>query len=378
MLAHHFVKWCETASTAERCAGVALLADAVTEQKFLPKETREAEAALLFALDDISPRVRRTMAVHVAASERVPRQLVLSLVKDVDDVATPVIAQSPLLTGADLASLARTGSRAARLALARRAGLPDEACRALAHGDDADAAREMVCNRQAAPSADTLRIAAQRFGGDGRIRELLLERGDLPADVRHGLLHYLSDSLTQSNLVTGLLGAERTERLRMEVQDRAISAVIEELAPEDVVEFSQHLRAQGALTVAVLLKAVCSGRIDLFAAALSLLTDHSERRVRAIIAEAREPAFAALVRSAGFPPAVVPLLLAAIRVWKDASGQDEIDAADVAASVIQRLVGRQRHEGTAAEAALLDLLEILSSETQRSAMRHRLERHLAA
>lgn len=378
MLAHHFVKWCETASTAERCAGIALLADAVTEQKFLPRETREAEAALLFALDDISPRVRRTMAVHVAASERVPRPLILALAKDVDDVATPVIAQSPLLTGFDLASFARTGSRAVKLAVARRPALPDEACRAIANGDDADAARDMVFNRLAAPSADTLRIVSQRFGGDGRIREILLERGDLPADVRHGLLQSLSDSLTQSNLVTGLLGAERTERLRMEVQDKAISAVIEQVATGEVGEFSRHLRAQGALTVAVLLKAVCSGRIDLFAAALALLTGHSERRVRAIIAEAREPSFAALVRSAGLPTAVVPLLLAAIRVWKDASGQDEIDAADVAASVIQRLVGRQRHEGTAAEAALLDLLEILSSETQRTVTRQRLERHLAA
>ena len=378
MLAHHFVKWCETASTVERCAGVALLAEAVTERKFLPKETREAEAALLFALEDISPHVRRTMALRVAKSDRVPRQLILSLAADVDDVASPVVAQSPLLTGADLAGLARTGSRAVKLAVARRPGLPDEACRALAQGEDIDAVREMAANRLADPSVDTLRSLAARFAGEGRIREILLERPDLPADARHKLLQSLSEALTSAPFVAGLLGADRTERLRAEIQDRAISAVIEQISPEDVSSFSQHLRAQGGLTVAILLKAVCSGRIDLFAAALSLLTGHSDRRVRAIIAEAREPSFAALVQSAGLPPVVGPLLLSAIRVWKDASEMQESDPADVAASVAQRLVGRQRNEGTAAEAALLELLEAMSSETQRTVMRQRLERHLAA
>lgn len=378
MLAHHFVKWCETASTVERCAGVALLAEAVVERRFLAKETREAEAALFFALDDVSPLVRRTIAQHVAASDRVSRQLVLGLARDADEIALPVVARSPILTGKDLAELAATGSRAVRMEVARRPHLPSEACEAICASGEADAAAALAGNRQADLTSDTLRQLALRFEADAAVREALLERPDLPADTRHRLVHSLAAHISASPFVTAVLGAGRAERLREELQERALAAVVEDVPPEELVALVEHLRSGGALTTAVLLTSVCSGRIDLFATAISRLTGYSERRVREIVAEARQPSFEALMAAAGLPPVVVPLLLAATRIWKDASMVEDIDSIDVTASVMQRLLGRQRREQEIAQKDLVAILERLSNEAQRSTTRQRMERYLAA
>lgn len=378
MLAHHFVKWCETASTAERCAGVALLAEAVVERKFLPKETREAEAALLFALDDASPLVRRTIALRVAPSDRVSRQIVLGLARDADDIALPVVSRSPLLTGKDLADLARSGSDQVRWAIARRAALPAEACEAIAQAGDAEAAFELASNAHAELTASTLRALAAAFEGNGRVRDALLGRSDLPAETRHRLVHTVAAQLGQSAFVTAVLGASRSERLREELQERALAAIMEDVSPHELVAFIEHLRAEGALNTAVLLKAVCSGRIDLFAAAVARLTGYSEGRVRAIVAEARHPSFSALMASAGLSPVVTPLLLAATRVWKDVSMVEDIDSADVTASVMQRLLGHQRREAPASQKELAEILERMSSDAQRSTARLRMERYLAA
>ncbi len=100
--------------------------------------------------------------------------------------------------------------------------------------------------------------------------------------------------------------------------------------------------------------------------------------MREIVAEARQPSFEALMAAAGLPPVVVPLLLAATRIWKDASMVEDIDSIDVTASVMQRLLGRQRREQEFAQKDLVAILERLSNEAQRSTTRQRMERYLAA
>ncbi|WP_062116712.1 DUF2336 domain-containing protein [Aureimonas sp. AU40] len=378
MLAHHFVKWCETANTVERCAGVALLAEAVIHRKFLPKETREAEAALLYALEDVSPLVRRTIANLVASSDRVSRQLVLGLARDVNEIALLVVSRSPLLTGPDLAELAMDASGPVRAAIARRPHLPSDACHAIAALEDPDAALALAGNRHAEMTVETLRQLATTFGGDGRVRGALLERDDLPSDMRHRLVHAVAEQLGRSPFLAAVLGETRSERLREELQERALTAIVDEVSAEGLEAFVEHLRSDGALNTALLLKAVCAGRIDLFSAALARLTGYPEPRVRAIIAEARQPSFAALAAKAGLPPVVVPLLLAATRVWKDASMIDDLDSADVTASVMQRLLGHQRREATADQKDLTELLERLSKDAQRTTARQRMQRYLAA
>lgn len=378
MLAQHFVKWCETANTMERCAGVAMLAEAVVQRQFLPKETREAEAALLFALDDVSPLVRRTIANCVASSDRVSRQLVCALARDVKEIALIVVGRSPLLTGADLAELAIDASGPVRIAIARRPHLPAQACAAIAALGDADAALALAFNHLAELLPDTLRLLAASFENEGRVRAALLDRGDLPADTRHRLVQALTEELGHSPFLTAVLGETRRERLREELQERALAAIVEDVSSEGLEAFVEHLRSNGALNTAVLLQVVCAGRLDLFAAALARLTGYPEPRVRTIIAEAREPSFAALAVKAGLPPAVVPMLLAATRVWKDAAVMDDLDTADVTASVMQRLLGRERRETSQTPKELLTLLERLSNEAQRATARQRMQRYLAA
>lgn len=377
MIAHHFVKWCETANTVERCSGVALLAEAVTQRKFLAKETREAEAALLFALEDPSPHVRRTIAGIVATSDRAPRPLVIGLARDIDEVALPVVAGSPLLQGSDLVDLVREGSRAVRIAAARRSDVPEEVCNAILASAEDDACFELAANGALHLSASLARRMAEAYQGDGRVRNALLKRDDLPADVRHALLQTLADDLGTSPFVAGVLGPDRAARLRADLSDRATAAVMEAVPDEEATDFMEHLRTSGALTTAILLKAVCAGRIDIFAVALARLAHVPEKRVRAIVAEARQPAFAALANSAGLPPMVVPLFLAGIRVWKDACRIEDIDSPEVTASVIQRILGYQRRTD-GGNRDLVEILERFAKDAQRSSTRMRMERYLAA
>lgn len=379
MLAQHFVKWCETANTAERCSGVALLADAVVGRKFLPAEIRQAEAALVFALDDPSPRVRRTIADHVEASDLVPRQLVRALSTDVDEVAIGVVEHSPLLSSDDLVSLVCTGSAVIRRAVARRARLDGRTAQALAESGDADACLELARNPDGDLPVDAVRGLVEAWADHPRIRDALLRRDGLSAPMRHALLLRLGEALCGSPFVQNAAGAERVAQLREDVAEQATASLIELLEPRDLSPFVEHLRSSGQLNTAVLVRAVCCGRIDLFASSLARLTGLPAKRVRAIVAEAREPAFAALASAAGLPCAVVPLLLGAVRVWREMSWSGDLDPSDIAATVMERVVLSHRRAGTGPGfEEIATLLHRLAGETQRLTTRRRAENYLAA
>ena len=375
MLTQQFVEWCKTANVADRCYGVELLADAVTEQKFLPAQTREAEAALLIALDDPSPRVRRTIADRVAASDRVPRELVRRLVRDADEIAVPVVERSPLLEANDLIALAADGRPALATALASRADLDATVASALVEAE-APVCLELIANHSARIDDADLRRLANRWGEDARLRDALLRRDDLPTDARHQLLGRLAGDLCASPFVANIVGTGRAVALERELRERATSALVELLEGPDLPSFVEYLRDARQLHTALLVRAVCGGRIDFFAAAVSRLSGMPERRVHAVVADAHEPAFHALMAVSGVSPPAIPLLLSAVRVWKSMADGPELDHEAMATAVVERVSLRFRGERDFGD--LAQLLHRLGVEAQSALARRRVGRHLAA
>ena len=110
MVVSHFLKWVHTAKVNERAAAAAALARAYVGHD-LPFEDRcAAEAALTLLLDDPSAKVRKAMAEALALSHHAPPQIVSALASDQPEVASVVLARSPLLTDADLIERVASGA----------------------------------------------------------------------------------------------------------------------------------------------------------------------------------------------------------------------------------------------------------------------------
>src|SRR6202035_2110388 len=132
MIVRQFLQWQRTASAAERADATSALARAYLYSNLSPDDRAAAEGALLMLLDDPSPLVRAALAQALASSEQAPPT--------------------------------------ASLALA---------------GDQAEIARAEI-----APFS--LDRVVERFGHLGVIREAMLDRHDLPAPTRQGLVAKLS------------------------------------------------------------------------------------------------------------------------------------------------------------------------------------------
>lgn len=378
MIVHRFVKWCETANARQRAEGISILGRAFAENRVPSAELKSATSALMLALDDPSPKVRLALAAALAGSPRTPRPIVAALCEDTDEIACRVASLSPVLADGALIDLVAGGRLPLQSAVAGRARVSMKLAAAIAEVGAAPACLALLQNGGAAIASFSLRRLAERHGADALVRETLLARGDLPAEIRQILVLEIGQALSAMPLVRRSLGDARAQTLVLDACERATAVLAHALPPAEMPALVEHLRMSGQLSTAFLIRMVCAGNIELFAASLVALGGSSEKRVRAIVVDGHEAAFGALIRSCGLPAAVAPLLRTAVMVWKETvAGNARPDMHDVASLVMTRLVAayRERHdeEGFTAVAALLGRLE---AEILRDGARHHAQ-HMA-
>lgn len=317
MVVAQFLRWIDTAKAGERAAAAAALARAYLGNELEFEDRCAAEAALTFLLDDPSAKVRHAMAEVLSMSPHAPPQVIAALAADQPDVASVVLARSPVLTDGDLIDRIATGDARAQCAIAQRAGVSMGVAAALAEVGSADACRALLANDGAVIAGLSYRRMAERFGDDGPVRESLLADPLLPPDSRHLLLTKVSEALKGSPLVLAMMGAARAERVTREACLRASITVIDGTSPAELGALVEHLRLRGDLTPGFVVRAVATGKIDFLGAVLVSLTGQSGERVRALLTSGRDGALAALLRAAGLPSATHAAILTALAVWRE-------------------------------------------------------------
>lgn len=367
MIIQAFLRWAETAKASDRARAANALGRAWLQSDVDGEEREAALLAMTWLLDDPSPKVRLALAEALADSENAPRCLVLPLAADQPEIASHIIARSPVLTDVDLVDLAAQGDAVTRALIASRFVVSQPVCAAIAEiGGEVEVAT-MLSNPGAVVSRMSLRRIAERFSQDAEIRELLLEREELPADARHLIAIGVSEALACSPLVQNAIGALRFERVRREACEATTVALVSTAPPADIPALIEHLRADGRLTPHFLMQALCCGKIDFFAAAIVNLTGIAEKRVRAIMADGRFHAVRALYESAGLNREISEIFVEATLQWREAIRKDE---ANLLASITGRIVGkfRGRAQPSRLSEELIDMVEKLQfAELRQSA-----------
>jgi len=363
-----FLRWAETAKAESRARAANALGRAYLQSQMPDEERAAAEMAMTYLLDDPSPRVRLALAEAVARSADAPRNVIVSLAGDQPEIAGQIILLSPVFTDADLVDLALHGSDVTRVLIASRGQVSRSVCAAIAEiGGEA----EILClleNDGALLSQASLKRIAERMGDCADIRGLLLSRDALSSDVRHLLMRQVSEALSESTLVQSFIGSGRLQQVTREATESATVAIAGTAQHEQLPDLVEHLRQCGWLTPAFLMHALCSGKVDFFACAITNLSGCDERRVRSIISRGRVHAIRALYESAGLTRDISTIFVEATLIWRDASRKN---AAAMLENVSSQLMRKFRLTGQppAAAAQLLDMVEKLANAERRQAAR---------
>ncbi len=284
---------------AERAKAANALGRAYLRSTMGEEEKRAAVMAMTYLLDDPSPKVRLALAEALATSPNVPRTLVLSLAEDQPEISATVITQSPVITDEDFVDLAARGDSLRRSLIASRKSVSVIVSAAIAAVGEEPEIILLLENPENHFAPAALREIARRHGGSAEVRSLLLDRDDLPADVRHVLMQHVSEALTAFDFVRATVGEKRVERIAREASETGTLTIAGQADERDIPALVEHLRAGCKLTPAFLMHALCAGRIDFIACVLVNLTSVEERRVRSVLSNGRMHAVRALFEAAG-------------------------------------------------------------------------------
>lgn len=367
MIIQSFLRWAETAKTSDRARAANALGRAWLHSHMSADEREAAMMAMTWLLDDPSPKVRLALAESIADAEDVPRTLILPLAHDQPQIASQVIARSPVLSDVDLVDLAGRGDSVTRVLIASRFIVSQPVSAAISEvGDDAEI-EALLDNPGAIVSRNSLRRITERFSDHPQIREMLLEREELPGDARHLLAVGVSESLCASDLIRQVVGDRRLARIKREACDAATVCLAGGTPIEDMPHLVEHLRRDGRLTPAFLMQALCMGRLDFFATSIANLSGIVERRVRSIITDGRFHAVRALFESAGLNRDISEVFVDATMLWRKAEGLNAGLFGGLADRLISSFRQAGRADGQASE--LIDMIERLYITEHRQSAR---------
>ena len=369
MIVRQFISWIRTASAGERAEATRSLARAWLISDLSDDDRAAAEGALLMMLDDPSPLVRQAMANVFARSAEAPAAIVQALSVDQTSVALPVLEHSPLLIDADLVDIVATGDCEIQCAVARRAKLPMSVCAAIAEVGSAAAALELIENPYAELAPFSWDRIVERHGHLAAIRESMLVLEDLPAATRAALVAKLSETLAQFVVARNWLSADRAGRLAIEARDRSTLNIAADSRGEDMRGLVRHLRETGQLTAGLVLRALLSGNLELFEAALAELSELPQGRVSLLLHDRGGASLEALLRRAGLPETTFAAFRVALEVCHEIGFADSAGAAArLRRRMVERVLTQCETEGSATE-QLLILLRRFATESAREEAR---------
>ncbi|HLW91187.1 MAG TPA: DUF2336 domain-containing protein [Roseiarcus sp.] len=371
--ARRFLSWAKTAAEDERVNAAFALARAYLSSK-LPQELRrdagllpiarldelrrDLESCLSALVEDESILVRRALADALAAADDAPRNIIIALAEDQAEVASIVLSTSPLLSDAELVECAITGGESERLALANRSRLRASVAARLAELGGRDVVVALIRNLRADLSSASMRVIADRFIDEGEVRAALLTRSDLPTTVRFDVVRATFESLSYLVAKPGI-PAGRIEKMIRAASERDLVRIASLCELSELADLAHHLRVNGALTVALLARALISGGLPFFEAAAAELSGLTPEQVATFVRNPYGGGFAALYRRMGIPihfREAFCVALAALRDFKDK------DAGRASRKIAARILARCESLSSPELGQFLALLRRLEAE----------------
>ncbi|CAO3458577.1 hypothetical protein [Azospirillum largimobile] len=281
-------------------------------------EHKLAEDIIRLMVNDTVLRVRQTLAENLKSSPSLPRDVALSLARDVEAVAIPLLSVSTVLTPSDLVEIVRSGAEAKSTAIAQRPTVPAVVADALIESGSERAVAALVANEGAELGEQSLGRVIDRFGASEAVQDPLVHRSRLPITIAERLVAVVSERLRQHLVAHHELPAKVASELILQSRERATVALFTGESDEGALDrLVGQLARTGRLTPSLLLRSLCTGDIAFFEMAMSRMANVPLTNARLLIHDAGRLGLKSLYDKAKLPPALLPACRIAIDVLKE-------------------------------------------------------------
>lgn len=282
-----------------------------------PRERELAQEILGYLVHDVAVSVRRALANALSDLVDAPRDILLELAHDLDEVARPILENSRVLTDEDLIELVLSGGPSRQCMIAGRANLGAGVSDAIAWAGDRSAVLVLVANQGTIIRPDVLEKIVERYPVDEEILDPMASRGDLPAPLVERIVTMVSKRLRDYLIERHGIDAATASFLEDQSRERALVNMLEKADPDGMGRLIVQLSEHGRLMPSLLLRATCAGEIGFVEAAFAFLTSVPLERASRLIHDVGALGFRAVYARAGMPELFYPAFRAALDVLRD-------------------------------------------------------------
>jgi uncharacterized protein (DUF2336 family) len=263
---------------------------------------------------DVETKVRASISHALRNSPHLPRDVALKLADDIDVVALPLLAESLVLTDEDLVDLVRRGSSLKQEMIAARPNLTETVSDALITHATEPAVVVLMGNQTAAIAEHSLNRAITRFTGSDRVKQAMVLRHSLPITVAERLVALVSSELQQHLVKEHALSPGIASDIILRSRESAIIRLSMGSTEADLARMVAQMHHSGRLTPTLLLRALCTGDVAFFEAAMAVKGDVPVANAQILIHERSRRGLAALYRKAAMPDNLFDAVQIAVEV----------------------------------------------------------------
>ncbi len=243
----------------------------------------EAEKLLRLLAKDAIATVRQALADHLKDASQLPEGLAMTLAKDIDAVALPLLIESRAFSDEDLIEIVASQGPEKQVAVARRAEVSDAVSMKLVEHGDARVAATLAANEGARMSDATVERLVDRHGKSGAVQEKLAVRKRVPLRVLEKLYNLASERIREQLLARDDMTNEMATELAMHAREIATVGSSLNSQEDDVARLAAHLHTTGRLDPGLVIRALCMGDLFLFEHGLAKRANVPVTRARQLI-----------------------------------------------------------------------------------------------
>lgn len=315
------------------------VAGTYNDKQFSEQQIKLAEQIFRTLMQDAEVMVRQALAENFKHNPDVPHDIILSLAKDVDQVALPVLQFSSVLTDDDLVDIIQTSNSTERLlAISNRETVSEKVSDALVETENSQVVSHLLNKASVKFSEIGLSRVFDIFSEDKEITGRLAQRESLPVALTEKMVMLAADNIRE--LVLGkyekkyphlktvfekskesatlkFLGLTSQDDIRKLVDEMEKSSDISQnirAASENVSHIIEKLEDEGRLSP---ISALCMGHLRLFEISLARVTKVPVFNVRKLLSDDSGEGFNALYKKAEFPIHIHDAVWMVVRVLRE-------------------------------------------------------------
>ncbi len=316
-----------------------------------------AEEIFRLMVKDAEVRVREALANNLKSNPLVPRDVAVSLAKDVNSVALPILESSEVLTDQDLVDIISQHDADKQSAIAGRPSVSETVSEAIVDTRNEDVVSRLVSNPGAEISDGSLGKVVDTLGDRESIQDAMGQRPHLPVTVSERLVTLVSEQMKAQIEGKFNLPTDAMTDLIMQIRERAVLSLSFQSGRDDLARLVGQLYTNDRLTPSILLRSLCMGDLAFFEAGIAKLAEISNVNARKLIHDDGGLGLRALCEKAGLPRNYLPAIRAAVEVTRETQYDGgEHDRERYSRRMIERILTQYGDLGVDFEADDLDYL----------------------